>query len=112
FLCGERSDAQSLRACDPVATRRRLARVQRKARHTIVRSRRKTDRGARNFADPSDDHAQRDRRICSGRSRTMIVLDAAGMRALDAREATGRTDVTLMREAGAAIAALVPRYAR
>jgi hydroxyethylthiazole kinase-like uncharacterized protein yjeF len=42
----------------------------------------------------------------------MIVLDVAGMRALDAREGAERTGVTLMREAGAAIAALVPRYAR
>lgn len=42
----------------------------------------------------------------------MIVLDAAGMRALDSRQAAERTDVTLMREAGRAIAALAPRYAR
>ncbi len=42
----------------------------------------------------------------------MIVLDAAGMRSLDAREAAERGEVTLMREAGAALAALVPRYAR
>ncbi|MGA3036790.1 MAG: NAD(P)H-hydrate dehydratase [Vulcanimicrobiaceae bacterium] len=42
----------------------------------------------------------------------MIVLDAKGMRAFDAEQVTHRGEVTLMREAGAAIAALIPRYRR
>src|SRR5579884_1662807 len=40
----------------------------------------------------------------------MIVLDVAGMRALDAQQVAERGEMTLMREAGAAIAAIVPRY--
>jgi len=42
----------------------------------------------------------------------MIVLDAKGMRALDAEQVAHRGEIALMREAGAAIAALVPRYRR
>jgi NAD(P)H-hydrate epimerase len=42
----------------------------------------------------------------------MIVLDAAGMRAFDAQQVRERGEVVLMREAGAALAALVPRYRR
>ena len=42
----------------------------------------------------------------------MILLDVAGMRALDARQVAERGETPLMRDAGAAIAALVPRYAR
>lgn len=42
----------------------------------------------------------------------MIVLDAAGMRNCDAQQARERGDIALMREAGEAIAAIVPRYAR
>jgi hydroxyethylthiazole kinase-like uncharacterized protein yjeF len=41
----------------------------------------------------------------------MIVLDVAGMRALDAQQVAERGEAGLMREAGAAIAALIPRYA-
>ena len=41
----------------------------------------------------------------------MMVLDAAAMKALDARESGTRGATTLMRDAGDAIAALVPRYA-
>ena len=41
----------------------------------------------------------------------MIALDVAAMRALDARESAARGATTLMRDAGEAIAALVPRYA-
>jgi len=42
----------------------------------------------------------------------MNVYDAAGMRALDAQQVRERGEITLMRDAGAAIASLVPRYAR
>lgn len=42
----------------------------------------------------------------------MNVLDVAGMRALDAQQVRERGETALMRDAGAAIAALVPRYAR
>ncbi len=42
----------------------------------------------------------------------MYVLDAAGMRALDARESAARGAVTLMRLAGRALARAIPRYAR
>ena len=40
----------------------------------------------------------------------MIVLDAAAMRELDARECARRGDVALMRDAGEALAALIARY--
>ena len=42
----------------------------------------------------------------------MIVLDVAGMRAFDARQVAERGEVTLMREAGEALAAIIARYAR
>lgn len=42
----------------------------------------------------------------------MIVLDTAAMRAFDAQQVRERGEITLMRDAGAAIAALVPRYRR
>jgi hydroxyethylthiazole kinase-like uncharacterized protein yjeF len=42
----------------------------------------------------------------------VIVLDVPGMRALDAQQVAQRGEVALMRDAGAAIAALVPRYTR
>lgn len=42
----------------------------------------------------------------------MIVLDVAGMRALDAQQVAERGEVALMRAAGEAITALIPRYAR
>ncbi len=42
----------------------------------------------------------------------MIVLDAKGMRAFDAEQVAHRGEITLMRDAGVAIAALVPRYRR
>ena len=40
----------------------------------------------------------------------MIVLDVAGMRALDAQQVRERGEITLMQDAGAALAAIVPRY--
>ncbi|MBV8602061.1 MAG: bifunctional ADP-dependent NAD(P)H-hydrate dehydratase/NAD(P)H-hydrate epimerase, partial [Candidatus Eremiobacteraeota bacterium] len=42
----------------------------------------------------------------------MIVLDAPGMRALDAHQVAERGEVRLMHDAGEAIAALIPTYTR
>jgi ADP-dependent NAD(P)H-hydrate dehydratase / NAD(P)H-hydrate epimerase len=42
----------------------------------------------------------------------MIVLDAKGMREFDTQQVRERGEIALMREAGAAIAALLPRYRR
>ncbi|HEY1728124.1 MAG TPA: NAD(P)H-hydrate dehydratase [Candidatus Baltobacteraceae bacterium] len=42
----------------------------------------------------------------------MIVFDAAGMRAFDTEQVAHRGEVPLMRDAGTAIATLVPRYRR
>ncbi|MGH7715993.1 MAG: NAD(P)H-hydrate dehydratase, partial [Vulcanimicrobiaceae bacterium] len=58
------------------------------------------------------DHAHRDNGRSRGDPRAMIVLDAKGMREFDAGQARERGAIALMREAGAALAALVPRYRR
>jgi len=42
----------------------------------------------------------------------MIVLDAKGMREFDAQQVRERGEIALMRDAGVAIAGLVPRYRR